>query len=816
VKFAQTAWRIAYRDLKASPGQWSFTVFTIALSFASLSGVRSAAVTVADGLAHGSRQWLAADVSVSLDNAPVPEEVARLNQLRGSRIDWTQVISAMSSVASDASPDASFAIVKAVDPAAYPYYGRVLLDPPQPLKAALTPETAVVSSDVLSRLSVQIGERIRIGGQPFRIIGMIRSEPDRFSGIPGAGMRCMLSMEGYARTGIARGGSYEFRRLLLRVPPTSDVDAIARTLESWFPGDDVTDARDANPQLLWAIGTALSLLSLPPFLALAIGACGIAIAVRSYVERRLDTAATMKMLGGQNRHVYAIFGLQILAMIAAGILLGIPLGWIAKSSVLAFAARFGPFPAEGFSARELIEGAVAAGIAIVPALVRPILLVRRLSPAALLRRNTEERTPQSKQAPEGMKLAVIAFVCFFVIGTSMLQSWDSAAFLLLALAANTGIVWLYATLCVGITRKLAFLRILPAPARYGLANLHRPANRSRALIVAIGTGLSTLTGTFETHSVIARSIVASLPFDHANLLIAAMNDSELQGLPSNLRSIPGVEGEPRILNLAWIRLVTIDGVKKKNLPRQWLASCIAGSSGVTLSSTAAKLMGAKIGSAVQFEGRNGPVGVTIRAVRDVDPMQEIFSSFQLGCDVIDSASIFHDAAIRVRTGELSMAARDLRARYPMLGVISAEDLASTISDLTHQTEALVRMLAWYTLAAGISVLIAIAMASRAARLDEMATLFALGATRGWVVKAYLVEFAAIGLLAGLAGGILSAGFESLMLSMIFRRPTFQFEPFVAILSFVISACATAAAAWLPAYPLRKQTPMQMLRRLKGA
>ena len=129
MRFTRTAARIAWRDLKSSPGQWGFTVITIALSFASLSGVRSAAVSVADGLSHGSRQWLAADVSVSLDNLPDQDQLAHLDQLRSTGIDWTLVTSAMTSAASENSADSSFAIVKAVDPAQYPYYGQLLLTP---------------------------------------------------------------------------------------------------------------------------------------------------------------------------------------------------------------------------------------------------------------------------------------------------------------------------------------------------------------------------------------------------------------------------------------------------------------------------------------------------------------------------------------------------------------------------------------------------------------------------------------------------------------------------------------------------------------
>ena len=239
-------------------------------------------------------------------------------------------------------------------------------------------------------------------------------------------------------------------------------------------------------------------------------------------------------------------------------------------------------------------------------------------------------------------------------------------------------------------------------------------------------------------------------------------------------------------------------------------------SGAIISATTAKLIGAKVGSSLEFYGGSEPIEVTVVAVRSFDPIQEIWHSITLNCQALYGQQVFHHAAIRVRPDQASAAALLLRQRYPGLAVITADDLASTVSTLTRQTEELVRLLAWYTLAAGVSVLIAIVMASRAARRDEIATLRALGAGRKWIVEAYLCEYAAIGLLAGLVSGLLTGGFESLLLWTIFRRPEMVFQPGVLGLSMVAAAIGTAGAAWLPLHPLMKQTPMEMLRRLKGA
>lgn len=306
-------------------------------------------------------------------------------------------------------------------------------------------------------------------------------------------------------------------------------------------------------------------------------------------------------------------------------------------------------------------------------------------------------------------------------------------------------------------------------------------------------------------------------------MVASIDDAEVSRVSAAMGSLPGAEGAPETLNLAWIRLSKIDGVgvdrhglRANRVPRQWLVSCEdRDSPGAIVSSAASNLTGAKVGSTVEFIGRAGPLRANIVAVRSVDPMQELWHSFLLDCRTLQGQGIFHDLAIRVKPDQLTAAARDLRERFLAIGVISADDVASVASDLTRQVERLVRLLAWYTLAAGVSVLLAILVASRAARREEIATLCALGATRRWIAKAYVAEFAAVGLLAGLVGALLTTGFESLLLSVIFLRPAFALRPFVLVSTAMISSIAAAVAGWIPVYPLLKHTPMEMLRRLKA-
>ena len=60
----------------------------------------------------------------------------------------------------------------------------------------------VVSDDLLLRLNVRTGDTLRIGGQDFRIAGVVTSEPDRMTGTLNVGPRVMITREGLDRTGL--------------------------------------------------------------------------------------------------------------------------------------------------------------------------------------------------------------------------------------------------------------------------------------------------------------------------------------------------------------------------------------------------------------------------------------------------------------------------------------------------------------------------------------------------------------------------------------------------------------------------------------
>ena len=301
------AFRLAWRDLWSARLKAAFIVIAVAVSSAGISGIRGAADAARTALRGSTREWLAADLSVNTKIWLTDAQSAALAEMRSTGVQWSVATSSYSMAASNQSPDPGFVAVKAVDPSAYPFYGTIVLDPPRPLSAALNAETAIVSTELLERLQVKPGDTIRIGGERFHIVAVIQSEPDRFAGTPSVGMRCILSREGYIRSGIARSGNSELHRILFRLTDPARLDSVRRQLEELFPGEAVLDYRNQGQPQISAVETAISSLGVTAFAALALGAAGVALAVREHVEQRMQTIAVLKMLGGRGADVQKVF-----------------------------------------------------------------------------------------------------------------------------------------------------------------------------------------------------------------------------------------------------------------------------------------------------------------------------------------------------------------------------------------------------------------------------------------------------------------------------------------------------------------------------
>ena len=143
-----TTLRIAVRDLGASWSRFLFVVLAVAAGVGALTGVRGFSESFRAMLFREARTLIASDLFVRIYAQPTAEQKAAVEALKVKGVTSTAVTETFSMVASEAVPEPALVTLKAIDPAAYPLYGEVTLNPPRRLRDILNDSTVIASDDL--------------------------------------------------------------------------------------------------------------------------------------------------------------------------------------------------------------------------------------------------------------------------------------------------------------------------------------------------------------------------------------------------------------------------------------------------------------------------------------------------------------------------------------------------------------------------------------------------------------------------------------------------------------------------------------------
>jgi putative ABC transport system permease protein len=813
--FWQTAARIAWGDLRSTPFRAALLVITLASSITGVGGVSSAASAVRSAFLADARNWLAGDLAADLTDPMLDAEAAALNRRKAEGVEWTLMSTTLTTSSSSQSPDPAVVAVKAVDPVKYPFYGSVTISPAIGLDRALEANTVVVSKEVLERFELRVGDEIKIAGWPFRISAAILVEPDRLSGGLGLGMRCILSQEAYLRSGIALSANSAKYRVLVRVPPGSDIDRERQRLSELFPEGSVRDFRGAFEQ---QTETAISFLAVTAFLSLALGTIGAATAVRHHAEQFMPSLAIMRVLGARSAHIGAIFFLQIGWIAAAALVIGAALGYWTRMAILSLGANYLALP----MARELdygtLAGSVLAGlVTMAPILAYPALLIRNVRPVALLRADFENRKPNLRARTGGRERWLscsIACIAWGGLAWRMLHSWNAALLLAGTLAIDTLLALALGALALSLAQRV---KTRSSIMRLGIAGLYRPGHRSLTLITALATAFAVMAATFEAGGTVTQAVNSVLPYERDSLYVAGFKDSGRDKMRSFLVQQQGVE---RVEILTMVRL-NLHKVAGKTIGLPHFAICEQGPGGppngpanLTMAEDVARKIHARVGSRFEFQTRDGSIPAVLAKIEKLSPADRLWSTLKLDCGNVAESSLFHYAAVLCRPGGSASVQREVLTAYPTLAVMTAEDLMETISSTSRDAMKLVRVVTYFAIGAGLCILIAAVSASQSARLQEIGVFSMIGARPRTVFSIYTVEFACIGFVAGVIAAFLAFGLTNVVKSIVVGSIDVAFDWRVTIAEIAASALLTAVAGWLPLFGFLRRRPIDSLSNIR--
>ncbi len=859
------SWRragaIGWRDLKSAPGKFGFVVLSVAVGVAALVGVRGLSDSFRKTLSGEARSLMAADLSARIQHPPTADETAKIaavlksggaNSPAGTRSTWVAETVSMASVPTDPVP--LLVSLKAVDPSEYPYYGTAELEPAMSLQQALAGDSAVVADEFLIRLNAKVGETLRLGDVNFRISAVLKQEPDRITAGAGIGPRVMISEAALARTGLVAPGSRLNERLLVKLPEKAatglsadaNIAAVRSQIESALPDAQVMDFREGNPALTRGLDNATAILSLICLVAMVLGAIGVAMAMHAHLEQRMDMLAILKALGAGSGDLLRIFLLQTLGLGLAGGVLGVAAG---VGVMMALPSAFGNLlPVHAVLSFPWQSALAGLGTGLLTTLLfclPPLLDVRAVRPVLVLRRLVES-------GPEGfsgwlekwwarrLQLAIAAVVIAALggiawalsdspkIGSAFAGMFTVALIVLLVLAAAA--LWTVRFLLDRVRLRL------PSSLRHGLANLYRPGNQSAAVLAALGTGVMLILAVYLMQAQLLREIKETASPKLPNIFLVDVTTDEVAGVRNFFAHQAGVTQALDLMPVVPGRFISINGqqveeMKGQHYPRRMLQQAEltwadappvgdkvtqgawwrdGSAAELAVGEGIARRLNLGVGSAVELE-----IGGTVRALKvgavyraDGQNLGARVEFVLPSGELKDQPSTWY-GGIHMNPKMVGTMERSLFAAYPTVTVINVADVLERIESVVDQITFVVRLLAGFSILAGLTILASSIASTRFRRMQEAVVLKTLGATRMRIVRTFSVEFCVLGLLAGAVGVV----FANLLTRVLLLRleVAFNIDWRATAIALVSTAVLATATGWIASYRILGLRPLQVLR-----
>jgi putative ABC transport system permease protein len=842
---------IGWRDLKSAPGKFGFVVLSVAVGVAALVGVRGFSGSFKRTLSTEARSLMAGDLSARIFRQSTADEDRKLAEIErpGIRATWVTETISMASVPPDPVP--LLVTLKAVDPAEYPYYGTAELEPDMTLAQALTGDQAVVAEEFLIRLKAQVGQNLRLGGKSFKIVAVLKQEPDRMSAGAGMGPRIMVSRAALETTGLLAPGSRASQRLLLKFPDKlpNGVDSVSlrKQVEAALPDAQVMDFREGNPALTQGLDRSTAILSLICLVAMVLGAIGVAMAMHAHLEQRMDMLAILKAVGAGSSDLLRIFLLQTLGLGLAGGLVGVAAGLGVMAALPAVFGKLLPVQTIlEFPWQSVLAGLGTGLLTTLLFCLPPLLDVRAIRPVLVLRRLVEQGPGNSFGAwvdrwwARRLQLALSVVVVLALGGIAWALS-DSAV---VGTVFAIGLAVVLAVLLAVSAVALAFLRFLlnrvrlrlPSSLRQGLANLYRPGNQSSAVLAALGTGVMLILAVYLMQAALLRDIRETASPSLPNVFIIDVTTDEVAGIKDFFQHQPGVSQALDLMPGVTGRFVSLNGkmieeLKDEHFPRRmlenaelsWADAPPAGSkvtqgkwwtdpnaAEIAIGEGTASRLHLGLGSAVELAVGGTVHALKVSAIYRADGQHLgarvgfVLPSGQLK----DQPAVWYGAA-HIEPRQVGAMERALFAAYPTVTVINLAEVLERIESVVDQITFVVRFLAGFSIFAGLMILASSIASTRFRRMREAVVLKTLGATRMRIVRIFSVEFSVLGLLSGAVGVI----FANLLTRVLLQRleVTFHIEWLATAVALAGTAALATATGWIASYRILGLRPLEVLR-----
>jgi putative ABC transport system permease protein len=218
-----------------------------------------------------------------------------------------------------------------------------------------------------------------------------------------------------------------------------------------------------------------------------------------------------------------------------------------------------------------------------------------------------------------------------------------------------------------------------------------------------------------------------------------------------------------------------------------------------------------VGDRITFMPQDEPITATVVALYDTDS-QHAFSraEFILPEPVLRGLPVTWYGGLHCDPESTAQLRRVLYQHYPTITVIDVAATVETVRQVLLQVSYVIQFLAGFSTFAGIVILASAIAGTRYRRVREVVVLKTLGATRPRIALIFSIEFAVLGIIAGLVGLFFANALARTLLLHVFHFDYKLNLPWN-LAALLCTAALTIAAGWLASHRVLGQKPLEVLR-----
>ncbi len=756
---------------------------------------------------------------VVVSTRPISDAFLQEAEKRGLRTAETISFPSMVSVGEKF----QLAQIKAVS-LAYPLHGAieisedVLGDVSNASLKDLDNNETLAESRLFITLGVKAGQEVQLGQSKVKLSRFIRKMPDQSTSAFQLAPKLILPLPQLEKTGLLTPASRASYSQLF-----AGEEGAVKKFKNWLKPqlkktETIRTLDDGLPSVQQALQRGQRFLKMASLLAVILAGAGIALSSYSLTRHETPAVAVLKTMGASRRQILKRYLSQLFFSATIAAMLGAILGYFIQLFLARYLQEFVGQTLPSASWWPVLVGVLTAWIMVLGFSAPHLMRLINTSPVQILQ-------GQSSQAKTSLMFSFFALsAAVLLLMWMQTQDIKLSVVLLFAVIIATAIFWVIALLMLRLVRKLGERLRLPK------------ANRRMALMVVVfGIGLFSLLLLTTLRGDLINRWQASLPVSAPNHFLINIQPEEVAPIQALLAKdkietplYPMVLGRLIKIN---DKAVSEDDYEvaraKRLLIREFNMSAnlempvgnkvtsgkwfeLDSLKGLSVEEGIAKTLRLKMGDTMTFDIAGEQITEEIISLRSVN-----WDSMRPNFFVMMAPKAFDD---QPKTFITSIHLNDdqkhvlpsLIKKFPSVTDIDITAIMTQVRDLINKAAFAVQAIFLFTLVAGVVVLFAALQSQKAMRRKEIAILKSLGASRAYLRRSLVLEFAMIGGLAGFLASVLALIAGNVAASMLFDLSP-EINLTLIATGTLLGAVLVGAAGYLNVRGLLSVVPVSLFR-----